>query len=335
MKRVGIVFGILFLFIVLFVFISELVSPKYSIHLVEGGMIRDYYLENTHHDVLFLGDCEVYANLNPMNLYENYGITSYVRGTSQQLMWQSYFILKETLHYETPKVVVLNVNAMRYSEPVSEAYNRLTIDEMKWSKEKIEIIKASMTKEENFFSYLFPILRYHSRITSLTDEDFTYLFQKKKNTHNGFLINQNVKPYTSFPTERPLTQSDFSPIDYEYLDKIRVLCEENKITLVLMKAPSLYPYWYPEYEENIKRYANTYQLDYYNFLEKIEEIGIDYQKDTYDGGLHLNLTGANKLSTYFGAILKEKYSLQDHRNDDKIKEVYEKKLREYYKEVES
>ena len=48
---------------------------------------------------------------------EKYGITSYIRGSAQQLVWQSYYLLEETLKYEKPKVVVFNVLAMKYNEP--------------------------------------------------------------------------------------------------------------------------------------------------------------------------------------------------------------------------
>ena len=112
---------------------TMLLQPKYMTDLVEGSMLSQYYRETGDHDVIFIGDCEVYANFSPMEMYRQEGITAYVRGSSQQLIWQSYYVLKETFEYETPKVVVYNVNAMRYSEPVSEAYNRLTIDKMKWS----------------------------------------------------------------------------------------------------------------------------------------------------------------------------------------------------------
>ena len=315
--------------------LNILVSPKYMESLVEGSMISEYYDTPKNHEVLFIGDCEVYANFSPMVLYEEEGISSYIRGSSQQLIWQSYSILKETLKYENPKVVIFNVNAMRYSEPVSEAYNRLTIDKMKWSKDKIEMIFSSMTEEENFLSYVFPILRYHSRIFELTKEDFSYLFQRRQNTFNGFLINQNVKGVESLPTKRPLTETKFADITYEYLDKIRKLCEENNIELVLIKAPSLYPYWYTEYDEQIKEYASKYGLDYYNFLENILEIGLDYSVDTYDGGLHLNLNGATKLSKYFVPILKEKYSLTDYRDNEEVNGYYQKELEKYYKEIGS
>ncbi len=323
---------VIIIFILIFIFLNKLLSPKYMTDLVEGNMTYEYYDEEKNHEVIFIGDCEVYANFSPMVLYEEEGITSYVRGNSQQLIWQSYYILKETLKYETPKVVVFNVNSMRYSKPVSEAYNRLAIDKMKWSKEKIDIIKASMTKEEDFLSYVIPLLRYHSRFDKLTNEDFEYLFKNKNSMHNGFLINKNIKPVESLPTKRRLSSYEFEQNCYDYLNKITKLCKENSIKLVLIKAPSVYPYWYDEYEEQIQKYAKENNLDYYNFKENVEEIGIDYSTDTYDGGLHLNLDGATKLSKYFSKILKENYELTDYRENEEISKIYNEKL-ETYKEA--
>ena len=296
---------VIIIFILMFIFLNRLVSPKYATNLVEGSMTNAYYIEDKDHEVIFLGDCEVYANITPLVMFENYGITGYVRGNSSQDIWQSYYLLKETLKYEKPKLVVFNVSSMKTASPDSEAYNRLMIDNMKWSKEKIDLINASMTDEENILYYIFPILRYHSRISELTMEDFKYLFKNKVNTYNGFLINQDIKPVDNLPAKRKLSTYEFSQKNYEYLDKIYSLCKENNITLILMKAPSLYPYWYQEYDEQIKKYAEEKNIDYYNFIEAINDIGIDYNTDTYDGGLHLNLNSATKLSKYFGRILKK------------------------------
>lgn len=326
------IIGILIVFIIIFFLLNRLLSPKYAETLVEGSMISQYYSEPKDHEVIFIGDCEVYANFSPLVMYEQDGIKAYVRGSSQQMIWQSYYILKETLKYETPRVVVLNVNSMRYgknSDKVSEAYNRLTIDNMKWSKEKIDIINESMTEDETFISYIFPILRYHSRYDKLTKEDFKYMFRKKNNTYNGFLVNKNIKPADAFPTKRKLASYNFDNECYEYLDKITELCKQNNIKLVLIKAPSLYPYWYEEYETQIREYANKNQIDYYNLLDKKDEIRIDYAVDTYDGGLHLNLTGATKLSKYFSRILKEKYNLTDYTGDI----IYNTKLQEYKRDI--
>ena len=152
MKKIIIILICSILIVILLLgLLQALVVPKYTDN-TEGLLIGEYYGEAGDHDVIFIGDCEVYANYSPMEMYRSQGITAYIRGTSQQLIWQSYYVLKETFEYETPQVVVFNVNAMRYSEPVKEAFNRLTIDQMRWSAEKVGIIQASMTEEETFAS---------------------------------------------------------------------------------------------------------------------------------------------------------------------------------------
>ena len=308
-------------FVLVFSFLNMLLQPKYMDSLVEGGMISEYYDKAGGHDVIFVGDCEVYANFTPLEMYRQAGIKAYVRGTSQQLLWQSYYVLAETFRYETPKVVVFNVNAMRYSEPVKEEFNRLTIDKMRWSGEKVGIIQASMTEEENFLSYVFPILRYHSRFSQLTAEDFTYLFRDKQITWQGHLVNDNVKPLGRLPSKKALADYSFGDICWEYLEKMRLLCEENGAELVLIKAPSVYPYWYEQYDAQIEEYAAKHGLTFYNFLDHVEEIGIDYQVDTYDAGLHMNLDGATKLSAYFAKILSEKHGVPNHKGDPAFDEI--------------
>lgn len=86
---------------------------------------------------------------------ENYGITSYIRGSAQQLTWQSYYLLEDALKYETPDVVVFNVLELKYNEPQREEYNRMTLDGMRWSVSKVQAIRASMLPEEHFIDYVF------------------------------------------------------------------------------------------------------------------------------------------------------------------------------------
>lgn len=329
MKNVLSVTAVVLVFVLLLWFFTALLQPKYMTDLEEGSFISQYYREAGGHDVIFVGDCEVYANFSPMEMYRQQGITAYVRGTSQQLIWQSYYVLEETLNYETPKAVVYNVNAMRYSEPVSEAYNRLTIDNMRWSKSKVGIILASMMEEEDFWSYVFPILRYHSRFDKLTGEDITWLFREKDNTWNGYQMNRDIRPLESLPTKRPLADYQFGDICYEYLDKMRTLCESRGVELILVKAPSQYPYWYEEYDQQILDYAAANGLAFYDFTDCVEDIGIDFTVDTYDGGLHLNLTGATKMSRYFAEILAREHNIPDRRSDESVASVYDEKLRLY------
>ena len=316
----------------LIIFFGKLVSLKYINLYPEGSFISDYYKEDNSHDVIILGDCEAYTSFSPITMYKEVGITSFVRGNSQQLIGQSYYILLETLKYEIPKVVVLSVGGMRYNPGIKEEYNRLLLDKMKWSKEKVELIKYSMIDGENFLSYVFPLLRYHSRIKELTSDDVEYLFKDEVVSHNGFLINQDVKPLSTLPKKKQLANYNFSDDNISYLKKIVKLCKDNNIELILVKAPVIYPYWYDEYDEFIQSFASEYGVDYYNFAKLVSDININFKTDTYDGGKHLNLNGAEKLSKYFAHILVEKYNLSNHL-EEKIKNDYNKKYERYVKEI--
>lgn len=387
-----IIVGILSVLVVvlLFIVLQRLVMPKYDGSgdmPLEGNFTEEYYNETTKHDVLMVGDCEVYENIDTMYLWKNFGITSYIRGNAQQLTWQSYYMLEDTLKYETPKVLIYNVQALEHATPQKETYNRMTLDGMKWSKTKWDAINTSMCDGENMLDYLFPILRYHSRITSLTKNDIKYYFTPKQVSHNGYYMRIDVLPVSesdvadtdwifgiSSEKEEEENEIDdpwadidvsedavaddgeiddpwadidagedadsedkgtdasdktFGKLPMQYLDKMRKLCEKKGIKLLLMKAPSASPVWYEEEDQQIRDYAKKYGLDYINFYDLIDEIGLDYETDTYDGGLHLNLQGADKLSEYLGKYLVEQYQLPDHRKDNKIAGVYDKKLKFY------
>ena len=317
-------------------FLQKLLVPKYATTNEEGILSSEYYANAGNNDVLFIGDCEVYTNFSPVKLWRDYGITSYIRGTPQQLTWQSYYMLEDTLRYETPKVVVFNVLAMKYAEPQNEAYNRLTLDGMKWSKTKLDAVKASMTEEETVASYILPLLRFHSRWSELTSEDFDYLFKTEKLSHNGYLMRVDAKPAGQVPDPVPLPDYTIGEKCWEYLDKIRETCEQKGIRLILIKAPSLYPAWYDQWEKQIEDYAGKYGLEYINFLELADELGMDYNTDTYDAGLHLNLSGAEKMSAWFGKYLSEKCGVEDRRSDAALAAEWAEReaFYEYMKEVQ-
>ena len=321
--------------------LQALLMPKYMGSVKEGALIGEYYKNAGNNDVIFVGDCEVYENFSPITMWEQYGITSYIRGSAQQMIWQSYYLMEETFRYETPKVMVFNVLSMKYDTPHStkdsdqrEAYNRMTLDGMRWSKSKWNAVKASMTDQEKAWegqwSYVFPLLRYHDRWSELTAEDFQYLFKKDQVSDNGYLMQTAIKPYTDEYVERPLSDYTFGENSYYYLDKMVELCKSHGTQLVLIKAPSLSPVWWDEWDQQIVEYAQEHDLLYINLLEVQDAIGIDWSTDTYDAGLHLNIYGAEKLSSYFGRILVKRCGVEDHRSDAALQAEWEEKRKIYY-----
>ena len=321
--------------------LQALLMPKYMTDIKEGALIAEYYKNAGSNDVVFIGDCEVYENFSPITLWEEYGITSYIRGSAQQLIWQSYYLMEETFRYEKPKVMVFNVLSMKYDTPQStgaqsqrEAYNRMTLDGMRWSSSKWNSIMASMTEEERSwqgqYSYLFPLLRYHDRWSELTKEDFKYLFHRDQVSDNGYLMQVGVKPLEDAYVERPLVSYKFGQNSWYYLEKMTELCKENGTQLVLIKAPALSPVWWDQWDEQIETYAAENDLLYINMLDHQEEIGIDWSKDTYDAGLHLNVYGAEKAASWFGRILQETCGVADRRNDAAVSAEWAERARIYH-----
>ena len=51
-------------------------------------------------------------------------------------------------------------------------------------------------------------------------------------------------------------------------------------------------------------------------------MGIDLGEDTYDGGVHLNVFGAEKYTRWLGAHLSERGLLTDQRQDPVIAARY-------------
>ena len=325
----------LVLFVVALLFLSRLTEPKYSSSNREGGLVSEYYRaadNGEHHDVIFIGDCETYSSFCPPILWEEYSITSHVRGSPSQTVAQSYHILCETLQYETPEVIVFSVYALCRESGSVEAYNRMTLDGMRPSVYKVRAVYDSIGEGESALSYFLPLLRFHSRWSELSNDDLKYLFANPEVSHNGYFLRGEIIPceidgMTEESAPHPIPSGNL-----EYLEKMRQVCADSGIELILVKAPTnswRYP-WYEEWSDEIGQYATTNSINYYDLSEKVEEIGIDLLRDTYDGGLHLNIYGAEKTTRYFGGILKRYIKIDN--TDDKTEEIWKAKTERYYNE---
>lgn len=304
----------------------------------EGHLLCGYYDVSDKHDVIFVGDCEIYEGIVPAVLYERYGITSYVRGSSQQTVWQSYHVLEETLQKDPDvKVVVFNVLALKYGETPKESISRMTLEDMRWSKSKFDAIRASMTEEESLLSYFMPILRYHDRWSELTAEDLAHTFSKHGDiTHQGYLMQTDIVPVDPTDTRKPdmLIDTALPARSLEYLDKMQALCAEYGAELMLVKAPtnSVKYYWYEEWDAQIVEYAAANDLTYYNFIGMDTQLGLDWSTDTYDAGLHLNVYGAEKWTDYLGYLLVTNHGVQDRRGDAGLDALWAERIARYHQE---
>ena len=340
-QRIIKIISAVLVFSIVFLGLQRLLVPKYASQIFEGNLIREYYSSSKNHSVIFIGDCEVYANFSPITLWEEFGITSFIRGAPQQLIWQSYYLLHDTLRFETPDIVVFNVLAMQYNEPQSEPYNRLNLDGMRRSRIRLNAIAASRTPDEDWLSHIFPLFRYKDRWREISSEDFRYFFGNPRVSVNGFMIRSDVMPVGFIPD--PIRRADYTFGDkaYYYLNRMVELCKANGIELVLVKAPALFPHWHDGWNVQMVDFAQKHNLLYINLLEYIDEIGLDFSTDTFNAGLHLNVFGAEKVSRFFGRVLTENFLLNDYRSDpeavrvwNELAELYHRTVAQQLREIE-
>ena len=319
------------MFSLVFLGLQQLLMPKYASSILEGNLIREYYSSARTHDIIFIGDCEVYTGFSPITLWEEFGITSFVRGSPQQLIWQSYYLLHDTLRFETPRVVVFNVLAMQYNEPQSEPYNRLTLDGMRNSTVRFRAIAASRTEEEDWLSHIFPLFRYKDRWREVSGEDFRYFFSRPQVSVNGFMVRSDIMPVGFLPAPLRRANYDFGDRAYYYLERMVRLAQANDIELVLVKAPTLFPYWPAQWDAQMVDFAAEHGLLYINFLNYIEEAELDFSTDTFNGGLHLNVFGAEKTARFFGAILQENFDVPDRRGEASVDAIWAELSERYHR----
>ncbi len=322
--------------LVLFAVLDGIFMPKYITENRDGNITAEYYNEKTPLDAVYFGSSTVYNAIAPDMIWNEYGFTSYTRANASQTVWQSYYLIKDTLKHNKPKVITLDVSFMKYGEDFyEEASNRKMIDGMKLSPDKIMCAKDSMWEDESIYSYIFPVLRFHSRWDELKTEDFRYALKRPEVTYDGFIPEYGK---TAEAEEYdPIIMDDYSfparPV--KYLKMIMDLCDREQVPLLLMKTPTYINNWFPEYDDQLEEMVKTHDnIDYVNFDQYADSIGLDRREHYIDGHSHLNVDGAVKFSGFFGRYLTDRYDLPDHRSEDTYSSIWNDRYTRYCVDIE-
>lgn len=328
----------LILLFVLLKLLSSIFVPKIS---QEVHTVKSFYTEPKNSlDVVFLGDSAVYRGISPIILWKNHKIASYAYATSAERIWTTYYTLQETLKYQTPKLVVLNTEGIYINVAQGETFFRLSMDNKKDSIVKFKAVTDKIYNNDFFdvVSFAFPILRFHDRWEKITKKDFmsitadTHYFTKGYGLTTGVKANKKFVDYFKYrEDETPISENNL-----KYLNKIVDLCREKKIELLFISIPNAATWDYAKHNSFVK-YAKSVNIPYVDFNVYSDEYGLDLNYDTCDGGSHLNVYGAEKLTAYLGEYLAKNYKFEDHSNDARYeqweldaKKYEEEKVKEKY-----
>ena len=284
--------------------------------------------EKTDIDVLFFGTSHVMDGIYPLELWKEYGITSYNLAFSQSNMATTYWVLREALLTHKPKVVVVDASRSRMSLKTAQEFGMVqtAFDGFPLSMTKIRaandllnddavnrmLESGKLTKEDaearKKSSLLLNLLLYHSRWKELTREDFLPSYDSLKGSQ--YLINVASPADTEELPESEVY--DTGGTGYEYMRRIADLCSSMGIQAVFTYLP------FPADRAQQKE-ANTAALiarekgvPWMNFLRMDT---VNYITDCYDHVSHLNASGAKKVTSYLGKYLAEECGVPDHRGE--------------------
>lgn len=250
--------------------------------------------ENTV-DVLVMGDSLCFTTVSPMVLWRETGTTSYILGHPGQKITEAYYILKEALKTQSPKLLLMETNLLYWEQ---------------------SIMDKSKTALGEMYMNLFPVFRYHNLWKDWLSPEGTGHGEE----FMGFQIRDKVNPYTGgdYMHETEAVQQ-ISNVEKWYFSRMLEICKENNIQVLLYSSPSPKNYNYSKHNA-IKAYADANQIAYVDFNLSIDEAGINWETDSLDNGDHLNVFGAEKASRYLADYIEANYHLPDYRNDNDYRE---------------
>lgn len=292
------------IFLLIFVLLLNVLSPIFSPknNNAKSGIkyetARGFYGEKINSiDVVAIGNSDLYSGMIPLQIWKEHGITSYVCAEPQQTIMNAYFLLKDVLTCQKPKLVILEVD---------ELFSKTDADDLD---------NAFSATLRNYF----PIFEYHSRWKDLKKEDFQDdIHYTTRNEAKGYYYNQQVKPYNGgfdkYMKKKAKRKKLTNTTEF-YLDKLIKFIREDGSDIMFMCSPSASS-WSTGKSLTIQEIANSYNINFIDFNTNYKETGFNWVTDSRDGGNHLNYKGAVKMTDYLGKYLRDNYSLSDHRGDE-------------------
>ena len=287
----------------------------------DGNQAMDafYNLDKDTVDVMFYGSSHIYAGVNVVDLWDDYGIAGFNLAGTMQTLWNTYYNMEETLKYQSPKVMVVDMYGILIKDEYYGTTNVIkNVSSMRFSLNKIRNVWNSVPHGE-FLSYLLSYPLTHDSYKELQRGNYD---EKVNNLggewYKGYRPTYAVTPFENLPlfTVEP-EKIEPTEKNREYLDKMVEFARAHQIQLAFTVVPyaglleedrALYQW--------VDAYAKEKGIPFLNGNQNLQEMGFDPAVD-YAEASHLNHSGACKFTAYLGGWLTKQFDLSDRRGDDR------------------
>lgn len=282
------------------------------------------------YDVLFFGTSHMLNAVFPMELWRDYGITSYNMANNSECLDVTEWVLRMAFAYHKPKVAVIDVFYIdrQVDEAWAYGFRHLFLDEIPLSPLKVKAVTSTLPKSE-WMEFLVPFSLYHSR----WEEMLTGTTERQVDTE-PCMMGAELRIGRSWPGSYERTQemnTEELP-GTQALRNIAQICRENGVEPVFVCVPSASPAQLQMNTNGVRLLAEELDVPFVQMMD-VEGL-VDFSTDMYDGENHLNPDGGSKVTAYMGQWLTEHYPLVDKRSDSRYTAWYAR-LTEYqaYREL--
>lgn len=295
---------------------TYVLTPKYDYGIC--AMTNLYSQPRDSIDVLVVGSSLTYAGINTNVLCTQYGIAAYNLCSAEQPFWISYYVIREALKTQHPKVILLDAKPAMYIGDYSKhGRTILSTYGIRGLDNRIGAILACVKDQRDAWAYVMGFPQVHGNYSGVAGEDFLFPPDNagRGDTWKGFIeIGGTVsfqRPFFEW-TDR---ERMMNKREEEYARKIFELAQTEEIALVLISMP------YPDYGNDhayynsLWRIAVEYDISGLNYNHPDYQYVMNYAYDFADQQ-HLNVRGSVSFSRRLGTDLKKHYVLPDHRGEE-------------------
>lgn len=276
-------------------------------------------------DILGFGSSHMYCTLNPLDLWKQSGLKSYVLATQQQPLEATYYYVKEALKTQKPRLLIIeSYMATIDEENIAEGVAHDAIDPLPWSKNKFDLIQEIVSPESRN-SFYFNFIKYHTRWKGLTQSDYDFSYRTETDPYRGYVFLTQAKEIEcSSLSYENVTPMPLPEQNLLFLQKIIDLAKEKDIKILLLISPYSSAKDHAGMLKSLHLFATEAEVDILDLNTVYDDLHLNTTSDFYDGG-HLNAWGAEKIGSYLGDYLLDQYNwnIQDTSDDADWQEDYE------------
>jgi hypothetical protein len=288
-------------------------------------VLKQFYdQEDNTIDSVFFGSSVTQRGFVSPVAYNDHGVASYSIATGSQPFILTRYMMEDVLRSQDPEIFIIDLkNICRGKDKLEDSAVRKIIDNMEYSRTKIDAIKAVTEYAEggendidtSGASYYFPILKYHNRWNpDLQPEYWDDLYYFKGYTLAAsvcFGVQKIHPPEFSKDLKKPLDEEN-----EELLKDLLDYCDTLDQKVLFVVAP------YEATKTGMGKLNTATEIigsrgyTVLNFLSEDlrEEAGIDV-KTCFHNKQHLNYYGSLKYTDYISRYIKEHYGITDRRGD--------------------